>query len=724
MENNNFKQTQRSDTAQLVELLSLLHLALKNIQLYPGKHPLVKDRLSAAHQFLAKILINKKSLLFGIARNIFTYHAEPIGENSLACTSLAMILSRYEVASLHFSYGISRHTLFVFLKAAGILPEQEKSGSQLQQDLSAINLPHLDIERIDYNYFDRKDSTSAVGDKAPATALTWLSFTQKLTSGMLGLFDGRSSGPEALARAINKQAAQQPEIIVEFTTLLDQMLRQSHQEILPPTHFGGGELSRLLASLNPELRSQFIDTTLQRCDHNMQSKGPQKLLSKFSDSVVLQLLQHINSKKISISPALLNLINKLSRIHFTPDSATPAALARQKDIGKLPGPKSYRKQVGPAYHNTLKRMATSSAPSMPPPTDFPLEMHLATLDEGHINRQIVRATLILMGHSANENEYAELAEQLMEICLVLPDNAAFDILLNTTKTLQQQVAHNKSKIINSVAKRCIQQLSDPGFLDYIYTLLPELSKKDRSDALDLFRYFCPAIIDKLLGIYCSKPQLSGDDPLLAIFTDFRLETLTTIFTILPKSNTNTLHKLLGIVEHVGIQGTVRLLHPLLDHEDPDIRMKVMALLLPSHDEEAIATLISMLGSANNLIAESAIELCHTHRLVACVPALQDLLEFTCIKQSSIDRNIKLFLALGNIGDSSTLPHLEKIAFSKWPFLRKQILAMKRILFYSLKGYPSKDRVKLLQKGMTINDEEIQKICDSLLPPRLREGLTQ
>ena len=723
VDNKTSPKTQTLETKQLTELLALIYLALKNIQLYPARHPLVKSRLLAAHQMLAQILTTKKTLLFGIARNVFTFNGQPLGEESQACTTFAKILSRHEVALLHFSYGISQHSLYLFLQAAGILPDQKQSGENTQQELSTLSLPHVAIETINYNYLDRRDNTNQAPIRNDGGSLTWLSFTQKLTSGILG-YTGDSTAttsqgstlvsPEALAAAINREASKHPVILKQFSTLLDQMLSQS------PSSFGGQELSRIITSLNPELREQFLNTTLERCDHNLEQNNPEKILDQFSDSVVLDMIQQINKKNVSVSPGLVNLISKLSKTRFTSDSTTAAAVTRQREISNFPGSESYNKHVGPRYHNSLQKLANAPSVPNPPPANFPLNEYLATLAEEHVNRQIVRAILILMEQSDNEKEYADLAEQLMELCLILPDSGAYDLLQVTAKTLQKQATEKKSATIHTIVDRCLQQLTALDFLEYVYSMLPDASDKERVDATDLFKLFCPDIIDKLLKIFCIKPQVSEDDPLFSIFMTFRLETLTTIFTILPKSSSNIIRKLLILIDYLGTQGTVRLLHPLLDNEDWDIRIQVLNLLLPTHDEEAIATLISMLDSENSHTVDAAIGLCSTHKPSACVPALLNLIEYQFVKQTTIERNRKLFMVLSHIGDPKALPCLEKVAFTMWPFHREQITTMKRILFYSLKGYRDEDRNELVQRGMEVKDEEIRKICNALLPPRLRD----
>jgi len=720
VDTTNQRQKQNQETQQLTELLSFLYLALKNIQLYPIGHSMVKNRLAIAHQLLSRILINRKTILFGVARNVITYDGDPIGADSQACTAFARVLSRHEVASMAFSYGVMQHSLFLLLKAVGVLPEQNQSGKNLQQQLSSLNLPHIDVEIINYDYFDRSAETDS--PQAAAAPLTWLSFTQKLTSGILG-FSGKSeatgsrmAAPEALAAALNRQAGRQPEIIELFSSLLDQMLQQDSRESLTSASFGGREFSKIIASLNPELRTQFLNTTLERCDRNMVHNSPEKLLETFSDTVVLDMIRQINKKKVQVSPALLNLIRKISKIRFTAEPTTPGAIARQREIDNLLDPESYNINVSEKYHDTLQNLAAGPAAPTPQQAAFPLEEHLQTLEESHLNRQIVRATLLFMHQTDDALEYQSLAEKLIEICLVLPDNGAFNLLQTTVKLLRKQARNKKSESIRKTAEASLEKLTSLDFLDYIYSILPEKTEEERRAAAGLFNLLCPDILDKLLTIFSMSQKVSEDDLLVIIFKVFRLETLTRVFTVLPKTKTsNTLLKLLTLIEYLGIQGTVRLLHPFLDHEDPAIRIRILGLLLPIHDKEAGATLASMLESKNENTVNTAIELCETHRPAACVPGLINLMEYQFIKQTSIERNKRLFMILSNIGDSRALPALEKIAFTKWPFHRDQVMTMKRILFYSLKGYPPHERKNLLKKGLQLKDKEILKICDALLP---------
>jgi len=722
---------QTKETKQLTELLTSLHLALKNIQLYPAGHSLVQSRLLIAYKSLNRILSTKRNILFGVARNVITFEEYILGEESPACTAFATILSRHEIASINFSSGVTQHSLFLFLKTVGVLPEQNQAGKTLEQELSALSIPHIEIATINYDYFDRTDDTTSPGtSNGDTTPLTWLTFTQKLTRGILGYLGNHTNpdsnnpnaAPEILAAAINKHAIKHPEILQQFSALLDQMLRQPSENISTTSSLGGKELSRILASLNPELRNQFLNTTLEKYDQNMAHVNVEKTLSTFSNSIVLEMLQQINKKNVHVSPALLNLIKKLAQIRATPSATTQASIARQKKTGNLMEPEDYNKHVHPDHHRSLQQFAeTKQSPQAP--AEFDLEKHMASIADDSLDKQLVRAILILMDQSAEEEEYDELAARLMEIALLLPDKGDFALLQFVSKTLWQQAKDKKHQQFRRIASKYLQEFTSFDFLNYTHSILPELSEKQQRDAIAFLSLFCPHILDKLLDIFCMTSEASSNEPLVSLFQSFRLETLTKIFTLIPKTTTVKTHRLLILIEYLGLQGTVRLLHPMLSHEDSDIRIQVLDLLLPINDKEGIATLISMLESKNEQIVNSAIELCNRHNPQACITSLLNLLEYQFIKQSAIERNRKLFLILSHIGNSKALPCLEKIAFTKWPFHKKQMLTMKRILFYSLKGYRNEDRIKLVKKGLKLKDEEIHKICKSLLPSLQRTNKT-
>ena len=721
-------QVQNQETRELTELLSLFHIALKNIRFYPAGHDVVKTRTTAAHQLLGRLLAKRKIISFGIAKNTITFADTPLGENLSACSSLAQLLSRHEIVSLTFSHGVSQHSLFLFLKTVGVLPEHRNNNKSLEQELSSLNISNIKIETVDYNYFDRIQGTISEKDRgqAPeniaADSISWMDFTKKINSGMLGHSrnyqdvehnSNAPPNPEALAAALNTNGNNQPELLKEFSILLDQMLQQSPQQNASLPSFGGKELNKILISLNPNLRHQFLKATLERCDQNQKQTNPEKILGKFSDSLVLDMLQQVNTKEATVSPALLNLIEKISHIRFTPDAAGETSIMSKQEISNLLEPEKYDQYVGKEYHQTLHQLSNTKASVYTPPADFPMERHLATLEEAPLDRQIVRATLIFMENAEGATDYSEFANRLMEFAFGLPETGSFDLLLSIAKSLTRHASKKKSAATRKVAATYLADLADSDFLDQIHSALQDASDQEKETAVSFLIYLGPTILDCLIKIFYMQKQVSEEDPLIAVFKKFRIETLTRVFRMLPKENTARTQKLLILIQYLGTQGTARLLHALLDHEDLDIRSQVLDLLLPLQDEEAFATLESMLNSKNNLLVDSAIELCNIHKPTACIPDLLHLLDYQFIKEAAIERNRKLFLVLGRIGDSRALPALEKIAFSKWPFHRQSVATMKRVLFYSLKGYSPKDRLSLVQKGMQSKDAEIRKICSTL-----------
>ncbi len=711
-------------TQEYTEILSRFHLALKNIQIYPPGHNLLQTKLAAAHQSLTRALIKKNNIRFGIARDTFTYAGSPVGEGSKACAAFAKILTRHEIASISFSEGITQHSLFLFLKTVGILPEQQGIGENRLQDISSLNIPHLQVEFIDYTYFAR----NVTGEDSGAP-LTWMTFAQKLAGGTLGHFAGATTtdpqtkpiAPKTLAATINKEMGNHPQILQQFSGLLDQLLQQTTQQ-QSATSFGGQELSQILSSLNPDLRKQFFDTTLKQCDKNLTTGNTKKILDEFSDSVVLDMLQQVNREQTTISPALLNLIHKLSGMNFATERPSPASITRQCETGNLLKEKNYTQQVSPAYQDSLQHLSRHSSAPSTAPADFPLGEHLESMKETQLDKKIIQAILIFMGTTIQDQEYKKLARKLMELSLLLPDYGAFDLLQTIVRQLQQQAADKTTDIQKGIAQECIRDLASPDFIDYIFSILPDATATERKDGIDFLLLLGPETLDSILTIYCIKTKIPANDPMVIILKASRVETLTRLFPLLRKATPVHALKLLLLLEYLGIQGTVRLLHPLLDHENSDIRNRVLGLLLPSHDQQATATLNAMLQANNEPTVNMALELCDTYRPKACVTTLTALLEHKLVTRAAIEKNRQLIQVLGHIGDPEALPHLEKLAFGNWLFLRQEIADMKRLIFYSLKDYHPEDSRRLLLKGSKTKDEKTVTICSTILNSQQRRKI--
>jgi hypothetical protein len=703
-------------TQEYCDILSLLHLALKNIRLYPPGHNLLQAKLSDAHQALTRILTKKNHLFFGVAKDTFTYAGSLVGENSPTCTAFAKLLTRHEIASITFSKGISQHSLFLFLKAVSVLPEQQTTGENIIQDISSLNIPHLKVELIDYTHFTQ--NINGDGKSAP---LTWITFAQKLTSGALIHSDElkvagsrpKAITPKTLAATINKKLGNHQVILQQFSDLLDQLLQQTPQQY-SATSFGGQELSQTLSSLNPELQKQFLNTTLKQCDKNLKTGNTEKILDEFSHSVVLDMLQQVNREQTTVSPALLNLIHKLSSMHFDAEGLTPTSITRQQNTDNLLKQNNYAQQVSPSYQDSLQHLSQHSSAPSTPPIDFPLDEHLKSMEDPQLNRKIIQAILIFMGAPIQELEYQKLARKLMELSLLLPDYGAFDLLQTIVRQLKQQVENKTSAVQKDIARKCISDLVSADFLDYIFSVLPDSTAEEKKNGIDFLLLLGQEALDSIIKIYCIKTKVSVQDPMIMILKASRVETLSRIFKLMKNATAAHALKLLLLVEYLGTQGTPPLLHPWLEHENSSIRDQVLNLLLPVHDQKATNTLTSMLKSSDEAEVNTAIQFCDTYRHRACVPALIELLEHVLVTRAAIEKNRQLIQVLGRIGDPLALPHLEALAFGNWFFLRREIADMKRLIFYSLKDYHPEDSRPLLLKGSKTKDKKTVTICSTIL----------
>src|SRR6185369_3436086 len=72
------------------------------------------------------------------------------------------------------------------------------------------------------------------------------------------------------------------------------------------------KLAALVARLNPELRRQFLGSTFVSNigDLNM---AAQEIIPRLSTDVVLETLEDINSSRLSVSPVIIGMLQRLGR---------------------------------------------------------------------------------------------------------------------------------------------------------------------------------------------------------------------------------------------------------------------------------------------------------------------------------------------------------------------------------------------------------------------------
>jgi HEAT repeat protein len=713
---------ENSFTDQLLELISHFHASLKIIRLYPPEHTLVQKKTRDLHKILMNLFEQKKIVQFEIVKNTLFFEGMPLEQTNSACVGLAHFFSEHDIAVVTFNRGVTVNSLFRFLTAANTSSVQKEKEIGFEEKIARLNIPYILVRSRDYSEFDVANSRrnkSKKDSKKNVQPSIWTVYTDRLRDNWLKRHSGAQkllavnpdydfSNPTTIASFLNNHANTDSQILIDFASLVDEMLEATALQPAGLCQTEGELLNSVLSHLHPIIRDQFLSSTLKTIDETSDKNNPELLLKGLSKNLLVGMLELVNQGNVTVSQALFNLVERVSHLDI-PLTIQPETL-NKRQLHALLQPERYKDFVDEEYHASLQKLSEKDSIGKIENMDLLLAEYLPTMEDNHIDEKITRAILILLEDVQNVSEFEDLVDYVMDFSYELPRIGLIKLLSSVQKMLQHHSKENKSENIQQLALEYLRELSDDEFIACIVRALPDLSHNKQAQLLDFVVLQGEAPLEGLVQVYCLEQEAVIISFLYKVFTESRVETLAIIFKIIQDQDISTVKKLLSLVQQLGVRGTVPLLKRLLQNKDEKIRFAVLELLLPLEEEGAINIVRDILNGNQDTMIDSAIDLCGQFRLSAMVPLLINLLDDQLYKKEIFKRNSQLIIALGEIGDKRAIPYLTKLVQSKFSFFPNRLLLMKETIFSSLKGYKPSVRQKLLSIGLKSKESRIRTIC--------------
>ena len=740
---DSLQESQAND--RYIPLLSSCFVALKNSSLYPPGHQQIAQCMEQAHKVFVRELSNRTPLIFGVAKDVLIFDEVHVGPGVQPLTDFAGTLNEHGIVSLTFHKGLDKKSLIYFFQLLSCSPEEAAGEGGIQQELLDRGCGHIDLVTVDYNLFQLsgQDGQNGVGGPVRREGHgnnIWLRFTKRLLrEGFSGSRESSSDSgedsqsdvavdPVQLANFINENRLDINANLSNYGLMLDGMLgsgvkKSGESRTVPDIEHDTVAVESMnveaismvvtmLDELNPALRTQFLATTIEKCQENITGNSPTQLLSQLPSTLVLEMLDMANEADREISPALLSLIQGLSSdqpVKARADTEAPSL----HEVETLMARENYEEYVEPDYDKLLQILGQNQK-RVEPPAGFILQEQKKTLEERYLINQTTHLLLALMEKTENEEEYSRYGEKLIEIALDLPSFGIFTLVETISTMLSRHAKSRPSPTIQHLAEDCLDKIEGREYIESIAALLPEATSQDKERAIQALIACGTPALSELLDFYCEEKENPLKGEVETFFHKYRVETLAEIVRRLPRLKRDMVLLLLSLAENLGVGGAAPLLRPMLSHLDDSIRMSALEILLPRQDSEAIQYLRDMLHSSDTTVVASALTLAWKHKTAPLVPDLIALIDYRCLREITIQQNGRIILALCGIADPAALPALEKLADSKWIFHSSQVEKMKDAIFISLSAYPLDSVIPLCKKGLKSKQREIRKTCRTIL----------
>jgi hypothetical protein len=731
------EQEQPLDTLLLSEAVIELNISRKNVGIYPPGHIQITRSIDRTFELLQRLFEIRPEMTLGVAKDTLLVGQDYLDRKNPVYREFALSMNQQGIAAVTFISGMDKEELVKFQRILTTKPEDIRAAGGIEAVMSASGVQHIRAMAIDYAGFHVTEEQEIFKPSAKSAEKSgshvWQDFVSNLAAGTLAgqgegvtLKDAEQIAPAELAHLLNERKLDPTAAIQSYDRIISTHVRGAAEkrDLTQEQSKTLASLSALLKDLNPELRKQFLSVAFQRVSSSASSAGAEAVIGGLTDDMVIEMLSQASAEGREISPTLTGLMGKLAQAHAeAPAGAGQDRASTKRGPGGLAAPiilpehmqklfdrEKYEEYVTSDYDAMLKQM-TESPVAMS--GDFPLEEHLKTLEDRHLDFQIGRALLAFMEEDIDEDDYKEFADKLVAIVPGFLETGNFELLFDISKTLRRHESEKSAQSIKEAAGNARKIFTDPEFIAQSLRAFETWMKDKGQEAAGLIQSLGPEVVPGLMDIFSRDESVGGRRVLFNTLCQFGEPAVREALKRLRDPRAYFVRNLLIFIRRAGTAASAPHIRPLLQHREQSVKMEAMSTLLKFKDPGSIKLLRDAIRSADPDIAAQAVSLAGQYRVTEATEDVLERLKKVILFEADYRWNEEIIKALGDIGNPRAIPDLEKLARASWSLYQQGLLHMKETLFESIGRYPRERIVNLLKIGEGLNSDKIKRACKKL-----------
>lgn len=707
-------QANKTDTASLANFITELNIARRNSGAYPTGHPVIVSSLAKVLRMYEKLLKARSELVLGVTSESLMVDGAVLDKSNLVYRNFSRALFERGIGVLVFYGGLTVEELNNFTSVLGLKREHILQNGGIEEIWAKTGIAAIAIRPVRYDLFKTSDKSSISGTDTMPTQEEglWDRFAREITAG--GQLHEESGDifldPEALAEILNQQFD---------SGIHETAVRKAISAFLESADADTGsltadsdqpyqKLATFVSALAPELRKQFLDSSFGDKSHSNLSAA-QHILTKLSDTTILETLEDISNNRLSVSPVVFGLLQRLgqnvdSSHHSTSDTTEENDLSQKmKTIFREHASEEF---VPDDYQNKLNRIMV--ADRIPRDRMEEVSDLLKSLESKHIENSIGRVLMNLIREGIDSPEERDLLLQnLSDMFGFYLQTGDYDQL----HVMIDQISDGTFPV--EIQNWLHEEYGRSEFLEEILNGLTIWGKPRYEDIRSLIHKIGGPFIETLLDRLSEENSMSLRRFYMDCLIKMGPQTLEPIANRLNDSRWYFLRNLLIILFSQNDPSVISLIRPLLRSEDPRLRHEVLKTLLHFRDAHAEKLVIGNLGSSQLELQLAAIHLAEQSKAPAIADKLAEMLSQGGLSQAMCDKKRAIVHSLGEIGRPETLPQLAKILSSRSLFYSRQLTKLKKDIIHSLPKYPAHVSRPVLER-IAAGSDDIARYAGELL----------
>lgn len=680
----------RVDTRSLAALIIELNIARRNCRAYPKGHPVIAASLAKALQSYEDLLHKHTEIILGITSDALMVDGTVLDKSNVVFRDFSRVLFERGIGAILFHHGLTLEELSNFTTILGLKRELILQHGGIEQIWTKARIAAMTIRPIRYELFKTTDQDPVSTDRERETGEgLWARFARELIHDKLP--GSNSSGahieeiePEILAEVLNQEYANGTISHTELQQTITAFLAPLDSNSSPDTVSGQPyqKLAAFISKLSPKLRRQFLESSFGTAGHAGHNAA-ERIFTNLSEETILETLDDINHDRLSISPVVFGLLQRLGR-NAGADQNTSEELSEEEDLSRkmktLLREHASEEFVPDDYQRKLNHIIASDKIQRLNVEES--ESLLKTLDSHSVESSIGQILMNLI------REGAETPEERDMLLQNLSDMFGFFLQTGDYGQLHRMIDQMSDGTFPvEIQYRLRDEYGRREFLEEILDGLSIWGKPRYDDIRSLIHKIRSPFVEVILDRLAEEKNMS----LRRFYMDRLIElgpaTRVPIVNRLYDTRWYFLRNLLIILTAQNDPSITPLIRPLLRSEDPRLRHEALKALVHFHDNLAEKQILDELDSHNPEQQLAAILLAEKCISPAISAKLAGMLSMGGFSQPECEKKSHLVHALGEIGRADVLPELAKILGARSLLNSRHLTKLKSDIVRSLTKYP-------------------------------------
>ncbi|HSR10775.1 MAG TPA: HEAT repeat domain-containing protein, partial [Thermodesulfobacteriota bacterium] len=691
------------DTRLLSDFIFELTISRRCVNSYPKGHPIIQSSVRKVLDLLVQLLDYRREITLGVARDMLIFEQKFLDQKNPVYRDYARILFSRGIATITFEKDVGEEELLTFNEILSRNRESLRQDGGIEKAVLDAGIRNIQVKTVSYDLLRVvEDIDLHPEDKAAPTL--WESFALHLLDGTLDP-RGRTTrawkdiDPEILAQAINEKAGKAPSG------------KESTYEQIMASYIGGifgnerdpakrkaflAEVSRLVANLNPELRSRLLTDTFKSLSLNQDMV--EEVLAPLPEDVVLETLGNMNCRNLFPSPFILKLLQKLGNGRQSPGH----------DAGEKSGAENRRLELVEKLSVVLREDAAGalvpgdyqealngiiSAEKIPGADPDDIERLKSTLEEGKVNRRIAGIVVEIFKAGPKPETLWVLRQQFADIQADFVRSGDF-AALNEIHGAVTDGSPDPAGIDSPVAN-LLTVYENPEFIDGVLAGLSSWGKEKFPSIRNLIQKVGRPFVDPVLDLLAQETSQT--------LRHFFLETLLGMGEAVRQSALSRLddsrwyfqRNLILILRSLGDPAVLPRLKAMLGNSHPRVREEVFKALFQFQEAEADSLLLQDLASGDKTLRSIAIRTAEHSQSPEVLDRLLAMLNRRAVWGGDFHVKREIIRTLAKIGNPEAIPSLNRILRSKSFLFRGALTRLKAEVLRSLEFYPAEEAAPIV-----------------------------